>query len=215
MSLSQTTLIVLAKEPIPGRSKTRLSPPFTLEEAAALAQAMLHDTLRAVTRSGAGRKLLVLDGRPGAWVPPGLDVIPQRGETHAGRIAAAFADAGGSSLLIGMDTPQVTAPMLDRAAEVLWQNGVDAILGPASDGGWWLAGLRMANPEAFEGVPMSLPTTADRQKARFAELGLRTRQIETLTDVDDWPSALRIARQAPATSFAKEIARLMSPAGLS
>ena len=63
-------VVVIAKEPIPGRVKTRLTPPFTPEEAAALAEASLTDTLAAVADTTVARRVLALDGTPGRWLPP-------------------------------------------------------------------------------------------------------------------------------------------------
>ena len=105
------TLVVLAKEPIPGRVKTRLAPAVGAAGAARLAEAALIDTLQAVAEAaldGGNRTLLALDGKPGDWVPPGFGVVPQRGTGLAERLAAAFADAAGAALLVGMDTPQIT-----------------------------------------------------------------------------------------------------------
>ena len=70
-------LLVLAKEPIPGRVKTRLCPPCTPAEAARLAAACLADTLEAACAAGADRVLVALDGRPGDWLPPGVRVVGQ------------------------------------------------------------------------------------------------------------------------------------------
>ncbi|HEX3955641.1 MAG TPA: glycosyltransferase, partial [Trebonia sp.] len=74
---SATTLLVIAKQPVPGRVKTRLVPPCTHEQAAALAEAALADTLHTLLTVPARRRLLVLDGRPGPWLPPGFDIVPQ------------------------------------------------------------------------------------------------------------------------------------------
>jgi hypothetical protein len=68
---SATTLLVIAKQPVPGRVKTRLVPPCTHEQAAVLAEAALADTLRTVLATPARRRVLVLDGRPGPWSPVG------------------------------------------------------------------------------------------------------------------------------------------------
>ena len=76
-----TTLLVIAKQPVPGRVKTRLVPPCTYEQAAALAEAALADTLRTAATVPARRRVLVLDGEPGPWLPPGYDIVPQ-GTTH-------------------------------------------------------------------------------------------------------------------------------------
>src|SRR6201997_2625355 len=102
------TLLVIAKQPLPGRVKTRLAPPCTHEQAAALAEAALAATLHTVLPVPAARRVLVLDGEPGPWLPPGFDVVPQCGGPLDERLAAAFAGADGPALLIGMDTPQIT-----------------------------------------------------------------------------------------------------------
>ena len=106
-------VLVMAKSPRPGRVKTRLCPPCTAEEAAAVAAAALADTLAAVAACGAPRKVIALDGEPGPWLPPGFEVVGQRGTTFNQRLASAWADTGGHGIQIGMDTPQVTASELD------------------------------------------------------------------------------------------------------
>ena len=72
-----TTLLVIAKQPVPGRVKTRLVPPCSHEQAASLAEAALADTLRAVLATPARRRVLVLDGEPGPWLPAGFDIAAQ------------------------------------------------------------------------------------------------------------------------------------------
>jgi glycosyltransferase A (GT-A) superfamily protein (DUF2064 family) len=109
---SETTLLVIAKPPLPGRVKTRLVPPCTPRQAAALAEAALADTLQAALAVPARRRVLVLDGEPGPWLPPGFDIIPQCGGGLDERLAGAFAAAHGPALLIGMDTPQLTPRLL-------------------------------------------------------------------------------------------------------
>lgn len=101
-------LLVIAKEPLPGRVKTRLTPPYTPAEAALIAEAALADTLRTVLAVPARRRVLVLEGRPGPWLPPGIDVVPQCAGGLDERLAAAFAGCTGPTLLVGMDTPQIT-----------------------------------------------------------------------------------------------------------
>jgi glycosyltransferase A (GT-A) superfamily protein (DUF2064 family) len=109
---SGTALLVIAKEPVPGRVKTRLVPPGTPRQAATLAEAGLADTLHAVLAAAARRRVLVLDGEPGSWLPPGFDVVPQCGGGLDERLAAVFAAVPGPALLIGMDTPQLTPGLL-------------------------------------------------------------------------------------------------------
>jgi uncharacterized protein len=206
-----TTLLVIAKQPLPGRVKTRLVPPCTREQAAALAEAALTDTLHAVLKAPARRRVLVLDGQPGPWLPAGFDVIPQCGGPLDERLAAAFAAAGGPALLIGMDTPQVTPALLT----VDWQ-ATDAAFGPAADGGFWALGLRAPDPALLRGVPMSTPATGAIQRARLLTAGLRVTDLPQLRDVDTAADAVTVARQAPHTRFAaraRELAAVLTRAG--
>jgi len=204
-------LLVIAKTPVPGRVKTRLTPPCTPEQAARLAAAALRDTLAAAARAGrAGRRLLVLDGDPGDWVPHGFTVLAQRGDGLAARLAAAFHDAGGPAFLVGMDTPQVTPALLDAGLAAI-ETG-DAALGLALDGGYWGIGLRRADPDAFAGVPMSAATTGAAQAARLAALDLRTTVLPPLRDVDTIADARAVAAEAPRTRFAAALAAVEAAA---
>ncbi|WP_369368376.1 DUF2064 domain-containing protein [Streptomyces sp. CG4] len=197
-----TTLLVIAKEPLPGRVKTRLTPPFTPRQAARLAEAALVDTLHAVAAAPATRRVLVLDGAPGPWLPSGFEVLPQCAGGLDERLADAFAHCSGPALLIGMDTPQVTPELLtvDFA-------GCDAYLGPAEDGGFWALGLAEPDPALLRGVPMSTPETGAVQRQRLLAAGLRARELPRLRDVDTAADAHAVAALAPHGRFAARLAR--------
>jgi len=199
------TLLVLAKAPVPGRVKTRLCPPCTPEQAATIARAAIVDTLEVARGVLHVRPVLVLDGEPGPWVPPGLAVIPQTVGDLADRLAAAFAAVDGPTVLIGMDTPQVTAASLDAAVTALCRPNVDAILGHTIDGGWWIIGLRDPHLRAFDGVPMSTSTTGHAQSAKLAALGLRTRELAVEMDVDTFADARTVADRIPHSRFARAV----------
>jgi uncharacterized protein len=192
------TLLVIAKEPVPGRVKTRLTPPYTAEQAAVIAEAALADTLEAVAGTPAARRVVALAGRPGGWLPDGVEVIEQRGDGLDERLANAFGDVGGPAVLIGMDTPQVTPAMLADASRRL--EAADAVYGPAADGGFWLLGLRDPDPRRLRGVPMSRPDTGARQLERLD--GLRVATLGTLRDVDTAEDAVRVAAEIPGSRFA-------------
>jgi rSAM/selenodomain-associated transferase 1 len=205
------TLAVIAKAPVAGRVKTRLCPPCTPREAAALAEAALRDTLAAMADAAwlldrAVARAIVLDGAPGAWAED-EQVIAQRGAGLDERLAWAFADLGGGpALIVGMDTPQLTGALLAEALTALDDH--DAVLGPAADGGYWGIGLRRADPRALLGVPMSAAHTLAAQRTRLATLGLGVADAATLVDVDTIADAARVAEQAPATAFARAFAGL-------
>jgi rSAM/selenodomain-associated transferase 1 len=194
---------VLAKQPLAGRVKTRLCPPCTPAQAAELAGAALADTLDAVAAAPAPRRLLALDGEAGSWVPDCFEVVPQREGDLSERLAGAFAAVPtGPALLVGMDTPQLTPGLLAAATEALAEPGVDAVLGPAPDGGYWAIGLGDPAVPAFAGVPMSTAGTAAAQRRRLRELGLRWRELPALRDVDTIADARAVATADPATRFA-------------
>jgi rSAM/selenodomain-associated transferase 1 len=196
-------VLVMAKSPVAGRVKTRLCPPCTPAEAAAIAEAALADTLDAVAACGAGRRIVALDGAPGPWLPPGFEVIPQVDGAFDHRLAAAWSAAGGAGVQIGMDTPQVTPALLDDALATL--DATDAALGFAVDGGWWAIGLRRPDARVFAGIPMSTAQTGSAQRARLRLLGLSVTMLPALVDLDtvaDLPAvtgsgaAIRTAAQA-------------------
>jgi uncharacterized protein len=194
-----TTVIVLAKECVPGRVKTRLTPPFSPEEAAALASASLADTLEAAGRVRADRHLLWFDGT--APRGTGFDVVQQPSGGLDERIAAAFDAVHDRAVLIGMDTPQVDPAVLQG---VLDDEGADAWFGPAADGGWWALGLepRRHRGDLVRGVPMSTDLTGAAQLLRLSGAGLRIRALPMLTDVDHVEEAVAVAEAAPASRFA-------------
>ena len=197
---------VMAKAPVPGRVKTRLCPPCTPEEAAGIAEAALADTLAAVATCAADRRVIALDGAPGEWLPEGFEIVPQRGQGLASRLAGVWAVVGGPGIQIGMDSPQVTGAMLDDALDRLLAPRVDAVLGPAVDGGWWAIGFRRAVRGAFDDVPMSTPVTGARQRLRLAELGLRVADLPVLRDLDTIDDALELAALLPDSRTARAVA---------
>lgn len=195
-----TTLAVIAKAPVAGRVKTRLCPPCTPQQAALLAEAALRDTLAAMAAVAGPRRAVILDGAAGAWMGD-EHVIPQRGGGLDERLAAGFADLGGPTLIVGMDTPQITPGQLRRALSVLERDG--AVLGPASDGGYWCIGLREPDPRLLHGVPMSRTDTLAAQRRRLHAHGVRFGEVDELLDVDTIEDARAVAAAAPDTRFAR------------
>jgi glycosyltransferase A (GT-A) superfamily protein (DUF2064 family)/SAM-dependent methyltransferase len=197
----------LAKEPEPGRVKTRLQSCFKPDEAAQLAAASLRDTQRAVRATRVPRRILCLDGDPSDFAG-GFEVIQQRAGTLNDRLAGAFQDADrcGSArvLVIGMDTPQVSAALL----EADWQDH-DSVLGLSEDGGFWAIGLKSAEPAlVFAGIEMSTARTGSAQLARLLNLGLSVKLLPPLRDVDEPPDAAYVADHFPGLEFSRQHAAL-------
>ena len=205
-----TTLIIIAKECIPGRVKTRLHPPLSLEQAATLAAASLADTFRAVSTLDASRRILLFDGNLFPLGSEQYDVIHQVSGDLDMRLGAIFDECGGPTVLVGMDTPQLDAAMLAPLFGD-WPDDVDAFIGFANDGGYWTIGMAKPDGSLIRGVPMSREDTGRLQLDRLTRAGLRVRMLPELVDVDTIDDARLVAGLAPDTEFARTLASF-SPA---
>jgi glycosyltransferase A (GT-A) superfamily protein (DUF2064 family) len=208
---SDTQIIVIAAAPAtatpaPGQVTTGLTPPLSPGDAAVVAAAALADTLEVAAAAPAVRRVLALDGAPGAWLPGGFEVISQRGGGPGERAAAAFADAHAAlprpMILIGADTPQVTRAMLADGCASLESGEADAVFGAAANGGFWLLGLRRPDRSLLAGIPMSEPGSGRILLERLAGDGLRVALAPRLTAVSTFDAAGEVARQIPASRFA-------------
>ena len=214
--MTAPVILVVAKAPEPGRVKTRLGADVGDQRAAALASAALLDTLDACESAfGAGRCHLALTGDltqavGGAVLGErlaGWRVYEQRGRGLAERLAHAHADVhqatGAPVVQVGMDTPQLTAEVLGRAAEAL-TGSPSVVLGPADDGGWWLLGSSSpARLRGLSSVPMSTPTTCARTRDLVLASGARLVEVPTLRDVDTAADASYVAGAAPGLRFSR------------
>jgi glycosyltransferase A (GT-A) superfamily protein (DUF2064 family) len=224
-------VLVLAKAPVPGRAKTRLSPPATPEGAAGVAAAALLDTLDAAAATPRARVVVALEGslaqavrgdEIGAALAPHT-VVAQRGDGLGERIAAAHVDVatafpGAVSVQVGMDTPQVDARLLDAALRTV-ESGADAALGLAEDGGWWALALR--DPRRA-GIITDVPTSTDETgrltlEALRAALGhAAVADLPSLSDVDTADDAVRVSELVPHGRFARAVGDLLPvPGGVS
>jgi glycosyltransferase A (GT-A) superfamily protein (DUF2064 family) len=202
-----TNLVLIAKETLPGKVKTRLNPPLSFEQAAQLAAASISDTLRATADLHATSRILAFDGDP-ANAPAGSEsfyVLPQVEADLDVRLGAIFDTCEGPTVLIGMDTPQIRASDLRPAFE-FWPDDVDAWFGPASDGGFWALGLKNPTGDLLRGIPMSQDDTGKHQLTRLHDAGLRVAMLPELTDVDTIENAFEVAAIAPDSEFATTLA---------
>jgi glycosyltransferase A (GT-A) superfamily protein (DUF2064 family) len=212
-----TTLIVIAKETIPGKVKTRLHPPLSYEEAAEVAAAAIQDTLAAASAVDVDRRILYFDGN---LFPPGsedYEVVPQGTGDLDVRLAHIFDHCTGPTVLIGMDTPQLDAQVLrdmfarwaaeddDEATDA---GTTDVFFGFANDGGFWTLGMREPDGSLIRGVPMSKDDTGRVQLDRLEAAGLSASLVPELVDVDTIDDARTVATIAPHTRFAETLRRI-------
>ncbi|ONI61548.1 glycosyltransferase [Leifsonia sp. ALI-44-B] len=217
-----TTLIVIAKETIPGKVKTRLHPPLSYEQAAEVAAAAIQDTLAAASAVDVDRRILYFDGN---LFPPGsedYEVVPQGTGDLDVRLAHIFDHCTGPTVLIGMDTPQLDAQVL-RDMFARWAaedeatstsdadtdaGTTDVFFGFANDGGFWTLGMREPDGSLIRGVPMSQDDTGRVQLDRLKAVGLGVSLVPELVDVDTIDDARTVATLAPHTRFAETLRRI-------
>lgn len=193
MAARLTRVVIFAKAPVPGQVKTRLIPALGEEGAARLARKMLDRTVAEGVASGLEVELCgdphahgwgsMLPSVPFAWQGEG-----ELGERLA-RAAARVLGREDNLLLIGSDCPALDRTLLRQAARALATH--DAVLYPATDGGYVLLGLRRFDGSIFEDIPWSSSTVAAETRARIAALGWSLHLGPTLADVDE-PEDLRL-----------------------
>ena len=193
MTITTRALIIFAKEPVPGRVKTRLSPPFTPEQAAALYDCMLRDVLAKADHLTDVTPIIYFLDEPGAAAFfqtqfPQLESRPQRGADLGARMAAAFSESFergfGQVAIIGTDLPDLPVAQIVQAFAHLDEPRVDAVFGPSVDGGYYLVGLKRLWPELFQGIPWSTGEVLRLSLERTAKSRILTRLLATWHDVD-------------------------------
>ncbi|MFH5877435.1 DUF2064 domain-containing protein [Arthrobacter sp. NA-172] len=201
------TIAVVAKECLPGRVKTRLTPPLTPGGAALLAQLSLSMTLESVRSFPARRRLLVMDGKPRDCDAAGFTVQEQVPGSLDTRLAAIFDSVRGPLLLVGMDTPQLSTEHLEPLF-LDWATDSPrhgAWFGPAYDGGFWALAMLRPRGELIRGVEMSTGSTGAKQLGRLHAAGQRTGVLPRLRDMDSFGDAMDIAADLPGTEFAAAV----------
>lgn len=186
------TLLIFIKNPIPGKTKTRLAAEVGNDRALRMYDQLLTYT-RGVAEAVRARRMLYYsetilsnDG----WSNTHFEKYVQEGTDLGARMEKAFVRAFEQSnrvLIIGSDCPGISAALLEEAFNAL--DAADMVLGPALDGGYYLLGLRKLQPALFHDMVWSTDRVAAETLGRAAKLGLRVHQLVPLSDVDyleDW-----------------------------
>jgi len=194
----------MAKAPLVGQVKTRLAPPLTAEEAAALAICFVRDMAANIksistTESASGLVVYTPLGSEAAFqgvLPEGFDLLVQRGNSLGERLCNATDDLlkqGYSAVcLINSDSPTLPASILVRAVHSLARDGDRVVLGAAEDGGYYLIGLKHAHRNLFNEIAWSTSDVLARTKQRAAEIDLPVELLPTWYDVDDAETLSRL-----------------------
>ncbi|WP_408902999.1 TIGR04282 family arsenosugar biosynthesis glycosyltransferase [Methylobacterium radiotolerans] len=215
---------VMAKAPRSGRSKTRLCPPLTLDDAAALSAAFLRDTTANIQEAARAAPIAAY----AAFAPPGAEalVIPHLargtdlvladgsvttaaevegfGRCLLQAVQGMLAHGHAAACVLSSDIPTLPTRLLIQAARILLEPGERGVFGACDDGGYYILGLKQAHARLFAGIAWSTDTVAEATRARAREIGLDLVELEPWYDVDDAASLARLAADrtgyaAPAT----------------
>ena len=228
MMMTQSCAIgVMSKAPQAGRSKTRLCPPLTGEQAAAMSAAFLRDTtenMAAAARDAPivpyaayaplgtesllsaclaeGTALLLADGSP-----PMPEGVTGFGRCLLHAIQDMLAAGHAAACVLSSDSPTIPTALLVQAATLLLIPGDRAVLGPADDGGYYFLGLKAVHAAMFRDIAWSTASVAETTRARAQEIGLELIELDPWYDVDDAASLAVLLREsagyaAPATHAA-------------
>ncbi|WP_246725504.1 DUF2064 domain-containing protein [Beijerinckia sp. L45] len=194
----------MAKASKPGRTKTRLSPPLTGDEAALFNTAFLRDIAANLLNAGRGGSIAgyMAYGPPGEhaffdFLPAGIKIFeawhPNFGECLSATIVELLGRGHGAACVLNADSPTLPQAFLLEAARVLAAPGDRAVLGPSNDGGYYLLGLKRHHARLFEDIAWSTERVAAQTLERATEIGLAVHVLPTWYDVDD-AEALAILR---------------------
>ncbi len=190
-------IAVMAKASQAGRTKTRLSPPLTLEEAALFNTAFLKDISANLLRVASEVSL-----RPAmAYGPPGETAFfqehlpseislhevwhPGFGNCLKSALEVQFAAGCKAACVLNSDSPTLPAEILIEAVRVLEQPESEVVFGPSNDGGYYFLGCKTIHPRLFEDITWSTASVAGETLARAAEIGVSVHMLPEWYDIDD------------------------------
>jgi rSAM/selenodomain-associated transferase 1 len=197
-------LAIFAKAPIEGQVKTRLCPPLTLKQAAELATCFLLDTVERVCLLPDIQVFVAftpVDSEPifRALLPFSVEYVPQRGNSLGERELNVFCDlqqqGAESIVLIGSDIPTLPLTHLQEAFTMLKDPHCDAVLGPTSDGGYCLIGMRYPHQPLFENIAWSTATVLSDTLTQARKHNLNAVVIPVWYDVDDRAGLSHLANE--------------------
>jgi uncharacterized protein len=176
---TRTRVLITAKAPLPGRAKTRLSPPLAPELAARLAEAFLTDVLAAARAvdPGAGFLCPAADAADLRRRFAGVPVVAQTGDGLSGALASGVR---GGAVVVAGDAPGIGPEAIAAAAAA----DADLALAPSRDGGFAVIRMRLHRPEVFDGVEWSTDGVLDQLVAAGRAAGLTVALLDPVADVD-------------------------------
>ncbi len=214
---SDRALIIMAKQPEAGSTKTRLAEATGPEGAAELYECFLADTVD-LARSADDADPVIAYHPPGALayfkrLAPDAELVAQHGSQLGDRLDHVLAyclDEGYQQVAaIGSDSPTLPLAMIDQAFAVLAKPDTDLVLGPTADGGYYLIGVKERPGRLVTDVVMSTPTVLSDTLALAAEDGLTVQLLDPWHDVDEPSDLARLRREVTATTSGAQYTRAL------
>jgi rSAM/selenodomain-associated transferase 1 len=216
--MTRRALIVMAKQPVAGQTKTRLSPPLSPIKAAELYSCLLLDTLEAVrdaARQLSLRQFIAFhpsqSQRDFRALAPDFQLLAQQGHNLSERLARAllFVQEQGYDQVtaINSDSPALPVSFLIQAYRELDDPGKDIVLGPCDDGGYYLIGWKRPFPNLVRDVTMSTPTVLTDTMVLAKGAGLQVAILPPWYDVDDASALYRLQANGHAGKHVGEFIR--------
>lgn len=197
---------VFAKEPVPGKVKTRLCPPLSAGDAAALYRVCLEETLSSMGVTSASLVIFYEgDERFFRSAFPGIPLISQGQGDLGCRLDRAFStlfERGAASVvIIGSDSPDLPPALTEKAFATLQKH--DCVITPSRDGGYVLVGQRRHHRELFRDIPWSSSRVLGQTRQKAAGLQISYRELGSWEDIDDIPSLRRLIKRSPHSTTAR------------
>lgn len=221
--MSRVAVAIMAKAPVAGAVKTRLTPPLTAADAAGLYRCFLLDKVEQVRalQDAHGVVAYTPPEARGTFedLAPGFELLPQRGAELGARLANGLAEllahGHAGAVAIDSDTPTLPAAFLQQGVDVLRCGEADVVIGPSDDGGYYLIGVRKERPELFDDMPWSTPAVLPETLRRARAAGLTTVRLPEWFDVDTAADLerLRASLAEPGSSSAPHTARFLAGCG--
>ncbi len=198
---------IMAKVPAPGQVKTRLCPPLTPGQAAALARCLLRDRVEQLGEVAAAEPVVAFTPAEAAaelagLLPAGVRLVPQVGADLGARLDRVLTDLlaeqPAGAIAVDADSPTLPTDYLRQACARLADGAADVVVGPCDDGGYYLIGLRRPAPALFRDIPWSSGAVLERTVARARGLGLGLALLPPWFDVDRGEDLARLRASAAA-----------------
>jgi uncharacterized protein len=205
MPTAANALVIMTKAPQPGRSKTRLVPPLSYDEAADLARALLVDQLENLARFDGARLFIAFTPEKTAgffegFITQGFTCFPQRGQSLGERMSYAFghlfASAFQNIILIGSDLPALPLRFFHQAYACLEESAADVVLGPSADGGYYLVGMNRMIATIFDDIDWSGDDVLVRTIHKLEDRGLKHELLSQWYDIDTGKDLDRLQSEA-------------------